>query len=67
MCGKAASALAKENSLGWARGDDSLMMHKDYLIHMTLKVFIIKKEILLTTGFVYTCSGITGRMLPKTI
>ena len=44
------SALAKENSLGWAGGDNSLIMRKDYLICLVLKVFIKEKEFHLTQG-----------------
>ena len=46
MCGKAAAALAKENSLGWTGGDDSLMTHKINLMYSLLKVFHHRERIL---------------------
>ena len=45
MCGNAASKLVEENSLGWAGGDDSLMMHKDFSTCTALKVLIKEKEL----------------------
>ena len=44
MYGAAASALAEENSLGWAEGDNILITNEDYLMSLVLKVFIEKRN-----------------------
>ena len=44
MCRKAASVLAEENSLVWARKEDGLMTHEDYLTCVGMKVLLEKRN-----------------------
>ena len=50
MYSEAALVLAKKNSLVSAGGDDSLIIHEDYLTCSVLKVFIKEKELCLQQG-----------------
>ena len=52
MCGKAATVLAKENSLGREGGQKELITHEDFLICLCGKLFIRKRELQYNRGCV---------------